>query len=464
MEIDQTPSPRELWALFQEQQAFMEKQQERVVHLEAQLEKQHLAQRALTNPEREPEERHVGKRRRMSRAGLLKVAAVGVAGLAGAGALSGTQEAAAAGTDGDVGLGATNTTGANNSANNQTTILAAAGMTGSAVLRVDAYNGGANSTNLDGISGVGSGAFSGVSGYGGANGGPGLFAVGGPGTTGVIGLTGESPRPASTNLVSGVYGGSNDQVGVYGRSSHWAGVIGEGGVGVIGSGVGGDGVRGSSDSYFDLAATGTGRLWLRPQSGVGALTSGVHDLGELIIDGQGVLYVCTATGTPGTWVPLMHGNSNNGTSDTLLTKVSTQQYTLQNSDGTTWMDMDTTNLALTFTPQQNSLAIISGNSDLWTSNAGYNQDLGIRLSGGSYPSTAGQPEAWKESGGSAGTFSPNAAFVQTVHQLIAGTAYTITLVWKTNKSAPGATIWAGAGPIGGKFSPTRLTVSLVPTP
>jgi len=31
-------------------------------------------------------------------------------------------------------------------------------------------------------------------------------------------------------------------------------------------------------------------------------------------------------------------------------------------------------------------------------------------------------------------------------------------VWKTNKPASGATIYAGAGPIGGKFSPTRLTL------
>jgi hypothetical protein len=160
----------------------------------------------------------------------------------------------------------------------------------------------------------------------------------------------------------------------------------------------------------------------------------------------------------------MHGNSNDGTNDTLLTAVSTQQYSLSNSDGVTWVTMDGTNLSLTITPKQNSLAILTGNSDLWTSQAGYNQDIGIMVSGGAYPTHAGQPEAWKESGGFAGTYSPNAAFVQTVVPLVAGTAYTIKLVWKANKSATGATIWAGAGPIGGKFSPTRLTVLLIPTP
>src|SRR5947209_4880848 len=64
-----------------------------------------------------------------------------------------------------------------------------------------------------------------------------------------------------------------------------------------------------------------------------------------------------------------------------------------------------------------SYAVLSGNADLWTSVAGYNQDLGISVSGTGqsvYPTRAGQPEAWKESGGFAGTFSPNAAFVQTV--------------------------------------------------
>jgi hypothetical protein len=67
---------------------------------------------------------------------------------------------------------------------------------------------------------------------------------------------------------------------------------------------------------------------------------------------------------------------------------------------------------------------------------------------------------WKESGGFAGTFSPNAAYVQTVVQLSGGTTYTFSLQWKTNKNAPGATIYAGAGPINTKFSPTSLTVQL----
>lgn len=503
-------------ALLQEQQACTRQQSAEIDRLKAELDQHRLEQLAPSGRADETQGSKRSKRQRVSRAGLLKAAALGAAGLAGVGALGGTQEAAAAGTDGDVGLGVINTTGANNSANNETTILAASGMTGTAVFRADAYNGGVNTANIDGVQGAGSGSYSGVAGWGGPSGGEGIVGFGG-GTTGsgVVGLAADATNPGSSLGVGvygisgseygvhgastsspGVYGASSSSYGVHGTSDSVAGVYGDSssGVGVSGDSTSGTGVFGqstsgyavlgrSSSSYgvlgesssgmgvvgsgpnsIDLAATGSGRLWLLPRGVAGGPTSGSHLQGEQIVDSQGVLQVCTLSGTPGTWVPLMHGNSNDGSNNALLTKVSTQQYTLANSDGVTWMDLDTTNLALTITPRQNSLAIISGNSDLWTSQAGYNQDLGIYISGGSYPTTAGQPEAWKESGGFAGTYSPNAAFVQTVQPLIAGTAYTIKLQWKTNKSASGATIWAGAGPIGGKFSPTRLVVLLVPSP
>jgi outer membrane protein assembly factor BamB len=146
-------------------------------------------------------------------------------------------------------------------------------------------------------------------------------------------------------------------------------------------------------------------------------------------------------------------------STSVASTVSTQQYTLATSDGTTWQSMDTTKLQQSITPTSNVNAILSGNSDLWTSSAGYNQDLGLWISGGVYGT--GQVVAWKESGGFAGTFSPNVAYVHTVLPLVASTTYTVKLVWKTNKADPG-TIWAGAGPISTAFSPTRLTAELVP--
>jgi hypothetical protein len=38
-----------------------------------------------------------------------------------------------------------------------------------------------------------------------------------------------------------------------------------------------------------------------------------------------------------------------------------------------------------------------------------------------------------------------------------GHTYVFSLAWKTNIPASRATIYAGAGPIGSAFSPTRLT-------
>jgi hypothetical protein len=162
----------------------------------------------------------------------------------------------------------------------------------------------------------------------------------------------------------------------------------------------------------------------------------------------------------------------------VYTTATTNQYQLRDSDGSTWQAIDATHLVLKITPAANSTAILSANADLWTQNAGINQDIGIAVSGGtgagSYPTVAGQPEAWKESGGFAGTFSPNAAYLQTAIPLNGGTAYTITLVWKANKPATGATIMAGAGPlwvppstgppIPPVYSPARLTAQLIPGP
>jgi hypothetical protein len=137
----------------------------------------------------------------------------------------------------------------------------------------------------------------------------------------------------------------------------------------------------------------------------------------------------------------------------VTTRVSNQQYTLTGSDGSTWRDLDPYQLSALIQPKVTSLAYISANADLWTAQAGYNQDLGIAING--------TLSAWKESGGFAGTFSPNAAYLQHVVELQAGVQYSIRLQWKTNIPAPGATIFAGAGLLG-NFSPTRLTVHLVP--
>ena len=150
-------------------------------------------------------------------------------------------------------------------------------------------------------------------------------------------------------------------------------------------------------------------------------------------------------------------------------RVSTQQFGLSNSDGITWhplgVGLYNEGLGLTVTTPGDAMALVTANADLWTSSPGVNQDLGIYVRGLTpgpiYPTVAGQPETWKESGGYNGTFSPNAAAIHAGLFLSAG-SYEFTLVWKANKPSPGATIYAGAGPIGSDFSPTRLTVQVFP--
>jgi hypothetical protein len=247
------------------------------------------------------------------------------------------------------------------------------------------------------------------------------------------------------------------------QTSYPAGVVAIGGI--LSNGFGSFGAPG----LFAAGGPSTGQIQLGPASAAGPPNGSTSQKGEIWADSNATLWVCTASVvydtsgfvlTPGVWEPLLQGGLNNA----LFTAVSTQQYTLANSNGLTWVDLDSTNLKLTITPSFNCQAILSANSDLWTSTAGFNQDLGITISGGAYPTVAGQPEAWKESGGFAGTFSPNAAFAETVKPLVAGTTYTIKLQWKANKNAPGATIWAGAGPIpsgSSTFSPTRLTALLI---
>jgi hypothetical protein len=170
---------------------------------------------------------------------------------------------------------------------------------------------------------------------------------------------------------------------------------------------------------------------------------------EQVRDLNGLLYVSLLNQK---WIPVQFGGLN----QSLFSAVSTSQYQLTGSDGATWVDMDGTNLKLAITPTFNCVALLTANSDLWTAVSGFNQDIGISVNG--------SIAAWKESGGSAGTFSPNAAFVQTIVQMTLGTLYTIKIQWKTNRQAPPAgSIYAGAG-VGPVYSPTRLTAHLVVSP
>jgi hypothetical protein len=110
---------------------------------------------------------------------------------------------------------------------------------------------------------------------------------------------------------------------------------------------------------------------------------------------------------------------------TVVTTVSTQQYHLTGSNGSTWTDIDATGLNLTVPVAADSTAVISGNADLFTANAGFNQDIALNVDG--------SIASWKESGGFAGTFSPNEAFVQAVVPLTASASpHNVRLEWKTS--------------------------------
>ena len=178
-----------------------------------------------------------------------------------------------------------------------------------------------------------------------------------------------------------------------------------------------------------------------------------------LTNGTTYTFRVTATNSTGTGFPSCFCGTV-VTPSALQRAVSSNQYSLTGNNGSTWVDIDASKLYLNISPSVSSTAVLGGNADLWTANAGFNQDIGIFVSVNGGPDTL---VAWKESGGFAGTFSPNAAFVQGVYDINAGTTYVFKLKWKTNKNAPGATIFAGAGPIAGAYSPTRLTAQLVST-
>jgi hypothetical protein len=75
----------------------------------------------------------------------------------------------------------------------------------------------------------------------------------------------------------------------------------------------------------------------------------------------------------------------------------------------------------------------------------FNQDLGIYLAEANATQYPGNILDWKESGGFAGTYSPHAAFVQTVVPMNGGTTYHLKPRWKTNKNTNnnGRLSWPG---------------------
>lgn len=268
-----------------------------------------------------------------------------------------------------------------------------------------------------------------------AAGAAGVTLAGARGVTNAYAATTDTNFTANGTATTGFDATGTFSNGVYGRGTF---------TGIAASG-------GTLAGYF-LGGT-RASMWISPRGTAGAPTGGNHYQGDLVVDANGVIWMCTSgNGIPAdTFAPVQQGGINNA----IYTAVSQQQYLLGGSNGVTWQDIDGTNLKLVITPTMNARAIFYANADLWTDTSGVNQDIAVTVNN--------TVHSWKESGGGAGTFSPNAAFVHGVFgDFFKGTTYTVKLQWKANKPTTTAQhIACGAGPIGGLFSPTRLSVQLI---
>jgi hypothetical protein len=123
---------------------------------------------------------------------------------------------------------------------------------------------------------------------------------------------------ATSSKGHGVFGAADTGNGVHGNSNGGFGVLGQSvsntGVGatstfgdaVFGTSFSGRGVAGVSSTGIGGAfAGGRAPLSLGLGVGVGAPTSNTHNPGELYLDSAATLWVCTLSGTPGTWVRLV---------------------------------------------------------------------------------------------------------------------------------------------------------------
>jgi hypothetical protein len=126
-------------------------------------------------------------------------------------------------------------------------------------------------------------------------------------TTYLFPTAGATPSPLlyawNVNTSEGIgiqgYGGPGGN-GVYGNATHPTGY------GVWGESDTGFGVVGGSIFGVDVAALGTGRLQQSTQASAWPPSSGSYSIGEMIRDANGDLWICIATGSPGTWARIPH--------------------------------------------------------------------------------------------------------------------------------------------------------------
>ena len=66
------------------------------------------------------------------------------------------------------------------------------------------------------------------------------------------------------------------------------------------------GIGAVGGTFMAMDETTDSALWLIPRSTPGT-PGGPHAVGEMVVDSNGVLYLCVAEGTPGTWIKVSHG-------------------------------------------------------------------------------------------------------------------------------------------------------------
>ena len=185
-------------------------------------------------------------------------------------------------------------------------------------------DGQADRAGVRGSSGTGIGVdgsgFTGVRGFGTGQIGSGRTGVEGQGDIGVHGTSssghaslGEGSATAEFAGVrgtgkTGVWGSTSvlGYSGVYGlhQGTQGYGLVGDGtgpGAGVLGRNAGGPGVEARDSRYGAKFAGSRAQLLLVPKGTAGRPTTGAHTKGEISMDSAAALFVCTASGTPGTW-------------------------------------------------------------------------------------------------------------------------------------------------------------------
>jgi hypothetical protein len=125
---------------------------------------------------------------------------------------------------------------------------------------------------------------------------------GGPNTAGVVGWAASDQASVGVRAIA-------DGVAAPGVLATSTNTTSGFGVKALAVGTTGIAVAGESTTYIDLAAQGTGRLYLKANVTAGPPTAGTYLTGEVVTDAAGDVFVCFAGGTPGSWRKLGGGTT-----------------------------------------------------------------------------------------------------------------------------------------------------------